>query len=176
MTKKIRIKTERLIIRSLEAKDAKRLQEIANNKKIWENLTDTFPHPYTLENAKNWIKINQEKEKTNNFAITIKDEIIGMIGFEKQKNFYETGYWIAEQHWGKGYATESLNAITQHIFSNYETKKIRAKVFIHNPASGKVLEKCGYKKQQKIINTIKAGKPIKELIYIKKKIRTEKPF
>jgi len=169
MKKNIQIKTQRLIMRALENKDAKKLQKIANNKKIWDNLSESFPHPYTLENAKSWIKLNQEKEETNNFAITEQDEIIGMIGFEKQKSSYKIGYWLAEQHWGKGYATEALNAMTQYVFSNYKTNKIKAAVFIHNPASGKVLEKCGYKKQQKTINTKKAGKIIKEIIYIKKR-------
>lgn len=164
------LKTQRLILRPLEKNDAEALQKIANNKKIWENLTDAFPHPYTIESAKQWIDINQKKEVQDNFAITIDGELIGMIGFDDKKDFLETGYWIGENHWGKGYATEALQSIVQHIFNNYETSHIKAKVFTHNPASGKVLEKCGFIKQSYTENTIKAGKPIKELVYIKKRL------
>ena len=164
-----KIQTERLIIRNLEKKDAQPLQRIANNKKIWENLTDQFPHPYTLEAAKKWIETNQKKEIQDNFAITLNNEIIGMIGFEDKKDFFEVGYWLGENSWGKGYATEVLKAITQHVFNNYKPSKIKAKVFLHNPSSGKVLEKCGYEKQKQTETTTKAGKTIKELVYIKTK-------
>ena len=143
-----KIKTERLILRSLKESDAETLSSLGNNKNIWANLTDSFPHPYTLEDAKNWIKINKEKEKIENFAITINDELIGMIGQEKIKDHVLTiGYWIGEPHWGKGYITEALKAFIKHLFENHEIIRIEAKVFTHNPASCRVLEKQGFTKE-----------------------------
>lgn len=162
-----KIKTQRLILRPLEKSDVEALQKIANNKKIWENLTDAFPHPYTIESAKQWVELNQKKEIQDNFAIKTKDELIGMIGYDKKKDIVETGYWIGEKYWGKGYATEALNAFTQYLINERKIKKIKAKVFTHNPASGRVLEKCGYKKQEETETTMKAGKEISEIVYIK---------
>ena len=159
------IKTNRLLLRELNLKDAQQIAKIGNNKKIWENLTDAFPHPYTLQAAYDWINYNLKKTPPENFAIETENTLIGMIGFGKKEHTLELGYWIGEEYWGKGYATEALRAMTNYIFENYETEEISAKVFTFNPASGKVLEKCEYKKQPGITTTKKAGKTVNEITY-----------
>jgi len=152
-------------------KICKKLSVLGNNKKIWENLSDNFPNPYTIENAQSWIKHNQEKEPQENFAIMIQDEFIGIIGRkEKEPHITEIGYWIGEPYWWRGYATEALKAFTQHILNTTNYKRIQAKVFTHNPASGKTLRKCGYEYEGTLRkNDLKAEKyPDEELYSITK--------
>jgi [ribosomal protein S5]-alanine N-acetyltransferase len=104
--------------------------------------------PYTEEDAKKWLKFCKESdEKKDNFlfAIEVDDEFVGGIGLHKKmEHCFEVGYWIAEKHWGKGYATEALKVITDLALNELKIDRIQAFVFDGNTASEKVLEKCGY--------------------------------
>jgi len=69
---------ENFTLRTREQGDEASLAYHANNKKIWINLTDTFPHPYTLEDAKRWINHCQDKKDApENFAIVINGKAVG---------------------------------------------------------------------------------------------------
>ncbi|MFP4568287.1 MAG: GNAT family N-acetyltransferase [Candidatus Woesearchaeota archaeon] len=162
----ISIKTARLFMRPLEEGDAFELSNIANNKKIWENLTDAFPHPYTLDKAKDWITFNKQKSVPENFFVLDDIGAVGMVGFSIKEDYFEIGYWLAEHVWGRGYATELVFALSKYLFDNYEISKILAKVYVHNLASCRVLEKCGFVKQDKTSKTMKAGKELDEFIYV----------
>ncbi|MHC4856890.1 MAG: GNAT family N-acetyltransferase, partial [Planctomycetota bacterium] len=56
----------------------------------------------------------------------------------------EIGYWIAEDHWGRGIGTEAVTKMTVYVFSEMKTVKLSAPVYSPNKASMRVLEKCGY--------------------------------
>ena len=73
-------------------------------------------------------------------AITANARLIGVIGIEHD----ELGYWLAEPHWGQGYATEAARAIVGHGFSTPRRNKISASCFEGNKASQRVLEKLGF--------------------------------
>jgi [ribosomal protein S5]-alanine N-acetyltransferase len=104
--------------------------------------------PYTKEDAKKWLQFCKESdEKKDNymFAIEVDDVLAGGIGLHKKmEHCFDVGYWIAEEHWGKGYATEALNTITNLALNELKIDRIQAYVFEGNTASEKVLEKCGY--------------------------------
>ena len=57
----------------------------------------------------------------------------------------EVGYWLGEAHWGNGYASEALRALTRYAFEELGLRRLSAGVFGHNPASARVLEKVGYR-------------------------------
>ena len=58
------------VLRTWKKGDEESLVENANNKKIWLNLTHTFPHPYKMQDAKKWIKFtNKRLNKKTIFAI-----------------------------------------------------------------------------------------------------------
>ncbi len=57
----------------------------------------------------------------------------------------EIGYWIAPEHWGKGYATEALSFFIDFLFREYSINKVSAHVLATNKASQRVLEKNGFK-------------------------------
>ena len=125
------IKGKGFILRSWKRGDEKSLVDNANNRKIQINLVDTFPHPYTLNDAKNWIKICQEKnKKETTFAIEIEKKAIGGIGFEIKGGVHRKtasiGYWLGEKYWGRGIATEALKLVTKYAFNNFGLVRIQA--------------------------------------------------
>lgn len=91
--------------------DTSDLTRFANNKKIANNLRDFFPHPYTEENAKQFIEfcINTPDKKQVNRAISFCNQTIGSISLTIGEDIYrksaEIGYWIGEEFWGNGIAT-----------------------------------------------------------------------
>ena len=68
----------KLLLRSWRSGDEEALVAIANNRNIWRNMTDRFPHPYTHKDADEWIRIaNDDPEDVRNFASIAGGEIVG---------------------------------------------------------------------------------------------------
>lgn len=131
-------------------KHLERLLYLLNNKNVTDWLYK-MPVPYTKSDAKDWIKYcrkNRDRDDNFLFAIESENELIGGIGLHKRAvHCYETGYWIGEQYWGKGYATEALNKALDFAFNELKIVRVEAFVFEGNSASERVLEKCGFKKE-----------------------------
>ena len=128
--------------------DIEALISLANNKNIADTLRDRFPYPYTIEDAKWWVDFQKNLDPKQNFAIRVNDKLAGGIGCDPQhdvnrKNI-EIGYWLGEQFWKKGIASEAVKKMTAYIFMNFDVLRIFAPVFEINKASMKVLEKAGY--------------------------------
>lgn len=123
------------------------LLEHLNNKNIsrWLFLP---VDPYKEEDAKKWLqfcKDNEDKNENYLYAIEVDDELIGGIGLHKKmEHCFDVGYWIAEKHWGKGFAAEALKILTDLALNEFKIDRIQAFVFDGNAASEKVLLKCGY--------------------------------
>jgi len=136
------------IIRSWRRVDQETLPLHANNRKIWINLRDQFPHPYTPADARRWIKYITAVTPETNFAIDVNGEAVGGIALVLQSDVErcsaEVGYWLSEQYWGRGIATAALTAITEYAFKHLNLTRVFAIPFAHNEASIRVLEKAGY--------------------------------
>lgn len=128
--------------------DANILTGYFNNIKIWNNLRDYIPHPYSMDDAQKFISSQAETSPVQNFAILNENEIVGGIGLILQEDVYkmnvELGYWIAEPFWGQGIATIAVGLMTNYIFNTFAINRIVAEVFDHNRSSMRVLEKNGY--------------------------------
>ena len=140
---------ECLELRSWQQGDEEILPRIADNRRIWRNLTNRFPHPYERENAIEWIDVaNRDPDNARHFAITVNDTVVGGVGFERLKDLSarsaEIGYWIGEEFWGRGYATGALAAASAAAFEAFDFVRLQAGVLEWNPASCRVLEKVGY--------------------------------
>jgi RimJ/RimL family protein N-acetyltransferase len=137
-----------ITLRNWQEKDIKSLAKNANNKKVWDNLRDDFPNPYTELAAKQWIEIANQNNPLTNFAIVYKEKAIGGIGIILQTDVYrknaEIGYWLGEKYWYKGFVTKALKAMVEYTFTNFEVDRIFAQVFESNAASRRVLEKAGF--------------------------------
>ncbi|MEK6886684.1 MAG: GNAT family protein [Nanoarchaeota archaeon] len=144
------LKGKGFILRDWKDGDQKSLVENANNKKIWLNLTDIFPRPYTLKDANKWIEINSKGKKDYlNLTIVVNGKTVGDIGIHKKSGNSQftaiLGYWIGEKYWGKGIMTKAVKLFCNHVFKKFKVKRIEAKAFTLNPGSRKVLEKSGFK-------------------------------
>lgn len=128
--------------------DAAALANIADNKKIFMQVRDSFPQPYTLTDALKWIDAHLQTSKATNFAIWYNNELAGSIGYVPQENerrhIAEIGYFIGEVFWGKQIATKAVEQLLQLIQEQQKFYRIEAYVFEKNVASIKVLQKNGF--------------------------------
>ena len=135
-------------VRSWRISDAESLLRHANNRNIWLNLRDAFPHPYTKHDARAYIRSVRERTPETTFAIAVDDEAVGSVGFvlrtDVERVSAEIGYWLAEPLWGRGITTEALTALTQYAIGTHGLTRIYALPFAWNLASCRVLEKAGY--------------------------------
>ena len=135
-------------VRSFRESDAAEFARHANNRNVAMRLRDRFPHPYTLDDAHEWIAFARGRDPERNFAITVDDLPVGTIGVELQDDVErcsaEVGYWLGESHWGRGIATVALSGFTRFAFEAYDLERLFAPVDASNPASRRVLEKAGY--------------------------------
>jgi RimJ/RimL family protein N-acetyltransferase len=73
-----------------------------------------------------------------------RDALLGMCGVHPRLDFM-LGYWIAKPYWGRGYATEAVRRVAKFAFDELGTNQLTASWILDNPASGRVLEKIGFK-------------------------------
>ena len=137
-----------IIIRQWTMDDLLNLVKNANNINVWNNLRNYFPHPYTEEHAKSWIESAMLESPAMNFAIDMDGEAIGGIGLIFNTDVYimsaEIGYWIGEDYWGKGIATEAIRQMIEYSFYYFDIVRIYAEVFENNKSSMRALEKNGF--------------------------------
>ncbi|MCZ3366976.1 MULTISPECIES: GNAT family N-acetyltransferase [Methanobacterium] len=139
------IKCGKCTLRKWKSSDLENLVKNANNYNVSSTLRDAFPYPYTIEDGKEWIEFAENEEWGHNFAITIDDKAVGGIGLivgkDIERKSSEVGYWLGEDHWGKGIASSALKGIVNFAFNNLKLERIFAVPLEHNTASRKVLEK-----------------------------------
>lgn len=122
----------------------------ANNRKIAANLRDSFPFPYTLEDAKGYVQDCIEKGNRNQVtrAIEVNGNAVGSIGIFVRDDVYkksaELGYWLSEEYWGQGIMGAAVKQICQEAFAQFDIVRIFAEPFANNIGSRRVLEKAGF--------------------------------
>ena len=141
------IKGPQITLRPWQKTDDLALVKYANNPKVSAWLIDSFPYPYSLDDAHWWLS----NHPTINFAIDHRAEAIGGIGITLKEDIYrktaQLGYWLAEPFWGKGIMTEAVSLMVKYVFANYDIERIQAGIFDANPGSMKVLERAGFTKE-----------------------------
>jgi len=135
-------------LRKLTENDKYNLAKYANNHDIWLNLTDSFPHPYSLLDAEKFIEFCKDQTKELNLCIDLNGEFIGMIGiiFNKgiKQKTVDFGYWLAQPYWGQGIMTKCARAFIDYVFESYDIIRFQSIVFDWNKPSIRVLEKLGF--------------------------------
>jgi len=152
MKKEIILKGKGFIIRTWKKGDEFSLAKNANNKKIAKNMLEGFPNPYTLDEAKKWVKKMLYKYRTElpvELVIDIDGKNVGAMGGEikKEQSFiFGFGYWLGEDYWGRGIMSKAIKLYINYIFKNFKgITRIEAWVFPWNKGSQKVLLKNGFK-------------------------------
>jgi len=163
---------ERCAIRPWRLDDAESLTKHANNRKVWLGLRDLFPHPYTIDDAHEFLQKKIIGQSATIFCIEINGAAVGGIGIHPGQDVHRhtatLGYWLGAEFWGRGIMTEAVAALTDFCFENFPLRRISAEVFANNPASARVLEKAGFTFEGRLKNNvIKDGKLLDSLLYAK---------
>ncbi len=144
--------SERLVLRAPHIEDIDALAHLANNAKI-ANMVSRMPHPYTVADAKDFVRrANKGVIGKAVFAITKADTdvFMGCCGLEidpDQPERGEIGYWLGEQYWNKGYATEAAQVLVDMAFRDDVVEMLDARCRVVNNASRRVIQKCGFQYQ-----------------------------
>lgn len=158
------------LLRPLIAGDALQLTMHANDRDVWLNLRDRFPHPYTEQDADAYIAMVVARTSRLSFGIVVNGEACGTIGLvpgvDIARCTAEIGYWLGRRFWGKGIATHALVAVTEYAFATLELERVFAEPFAQNAASCRVLAKAGYTVEGLMRRSaIKDGKVLDQYLY-----------
>lgn len=140
-----RIETERLILRPLTAADAEDVFEWVSDPAVNRFM------PYNLydnvEQVKEWIAGIREEHNHFGFELAATGKVIGSggIGFRPERGAYSLGYNLNRAFWGRGFATEAAKAMIQWAYESVGACDFAACHAVENPASGRVIQKCGFR-------------------------------
>jgi RimJ/RimL family protein N-acetyltransferase len=140
------LETPRLVLRRPTRDDADALALLADDPGIAENLS-TLPHPYGRDDALAFIDGTDVGPHRLNLAIYRRedDAFLGTIGLMPRDGERSViGYWLGRPHWGRGLATEAVQAVVDFAFEVLATDAVAATARVTNGASRRVLEKCGF--------------------------------
>ena len=171
----ILLQFDAFLLRPWQKEDVSSIVRYANNRNIWRNLRDAFPHPYTEADGERFIAMTMAPDFKNLFwAIVVENEACGGIGIHPFDDVYchtaEVGYWLGEPFWGHGIASQALKAVTEYAFTHLDLMRIQAGIFEWNPASARVLEKAGYELEgRKRLHVTKDGRIMDEIMYVRLK-------
>jgi len=146
------LRTPRLALRPFATSDASTVQRLAGVAAV-ADTTLTIPHPYTDGLAEAWIATHEPPYTRRDnvvFAITGEEgNLVGAINLRLELGHHrgELGYWIGEPFWGRGYATEAVRAVLEYGFLTLALNRIEARHLVRNPASGRVMQKAGMRRE-----------------------------
>jgi RimJ/RimL family protein N-acetyltransferase len=163
-------RTDRLLLRPGWIEDAPALFAAIADEAVVRNLA-TAPWPYTLEHARAFLATERKSDEPS-LLIFLRTEgapqLIGTIGLRRRRSDErDLGYWIARRHWNCGYATETGEAVVRLARESLRVPRLAAGHFLDNPASGRVLEKLGFRPTGIVARRYSAGRggraPCREL-------------
>jgi len=160
-------------LRPYREDDAVALQALADDREVSRFLRDRFPHPYRIEDAREWIARARDETTSPPLTFAISGAsaaMLGGIGLDRQSDVYrhsaEIGYWLGRRHWGRGVATAAVEAICRYAFDSLGFQRVYGCVFAPNTASARVLEKVGFKLEGRHRQAVwKDGELLDELLY-----------
>jgi RimJ/RimL family protein N-acetyltransferase len=135
------LKTARLVLRAPRLEDASQVSVLAGDRRVAENAAN-IPSPYGIVDVRQWIA--EATFEPSTYAITIGGKVIGACSLDGCDGIPELGYWIGVPFWGFGYATEAARGLVGRAFNDLGHKALTACARVSNPASRRVLEKCGF--------------------------------
>lgn len=111
---------KKFTLRSLMSEDAEIMANQLNNRKIWDNLRDKLSYPYTIEDAKTFIELQNNEPLLICYGIVVDGKVVGNIGFTRNHDVErfsaEVGYYIGEDYWGKGIMSAALASAVNDYF------------------------------------------------------------
>jgi RimJ/RimL family protein N-acetyltransferase len=129
--------------------DAAAFLRLADDREIWLNLRERFPHPLTLPTAELWIADHVEaRPPLHAFAVLAAGELAGGVALRRREEPHaicaDLAFWVGRPFWGRGIATAAVRAATTHAFDALGLERVQAFVYDWNAASSRVLERAGF--------------------------------
>ncbi len=144
------IETERLTLRVIAPGDEDAICAVTSDQEVSDN-TSTLPFPYERSDAEAFIeRVRQGIESGTEFCFGVRlretGTLIGTMGvvLTTEHERGDIGYLFGREYWGQGYASEACAAVVAYAFGAFDIHKLTAAWYGDNPASGRVLEKCGF--------------------------------
>lgn len=143
------LETSRLRLRPPDHRDVAAIAELAGDFDVAKFLA-TVPHPYREEDARAFIaRVAESRARGEGWCYAIlrkqDDAFIGCCGLHLKDGTYELGYWLGKPFWNQGYATEAAKRLIGFAFRDLKADRVKAGWFHDNGASGRVLEKLGFR-------------------------------
>lgn len=139
-------RSDRLFLRPAFPEDSRELYHAICDARVVQMLA-SVPWPYRLADAQAYCALPSDP-RAPRFVITLPEAkgapIIGGVGFHASKEGIGLGYWIARDHWGRGYATEAGRGALE-VANALGHRRVSAGHYVDNPASGRVLRKLGFR-------------------------------
>ncbi|MFI5227947.1 MAG: GNAT family N-acetyltransferase [Gemmatimonadales bacterium] len=157
-------------VRSYRVGDAASLARHGNNRRVWENLRDRFPHPFTESDGAAYIAHVLAADDETSFAIDVRGDAVGGIslhpGSDIERIAAEVGYWIGEDLWNRGIASAAIRLVTEHAFAARGLMRVFAVPFTTNAASCRALEKAGFQREGLMRQSaLKDGRSLDQYLY-----------
>ena len=174
----MQLESPQCTVRSYRVSDAASLARHGNNRRVWANLRDRFPHPFTEAEGTAYITRTLASDDPTSFAIDVDGVAVGGIslrpGGDIERVGAEIGYWIGEELWNRGIATAAIQLVTEHGFVDRGLRRIFAVPFTTNLGSCRALEKAGYQREGVLRQSaIKDGQILDQYMYAR--VRDDAP-
>jgi RimJ/RimL family protein N-acetyltransferase len=148
------LETPRLRLRPLELSDTPAIQKAAGAREIADTMI-SIPHPYPAGEAERYVARQQaEREAGLSVTFTIEQKVEGWFyglvevrDIDRDHSQGELSFWLAVEAWGRGYMTQVVQAVVPYAFKGLGLNRLYAYHMLRNPASGRVLEKNGFKQE-----------------------------
>ena len=148
------IRTERLLLRSIEATDIEVLFDIHHSKVVTRYIAHM--HWPTRADADKWFaRVQQRRADQSALQCVVvvpaqgaeAETVVGtamLFNFDESSGLAEIGYLLGEVHWGRGYMVEALTGLINVAFSELGLRRLEATVDARNVASNALLLKLSF--------------------------------
>jgi 8-oxo-dGTP diphosphatase len=151
------LRGDRVLLRPVTAEHLSALCLAANDAQV-SAFTASLPYPYQQQDGVEFIVSSQQiHAEGSGLRLAIEQAgsgtFLGMIGFNRQDDLQgnagvvELGYWLRSDFWRQGLASDAVRQMMTHAFDSLGCREVVAMVAVDNPASARVLEKCGFQRQ-----------------------------
>lgn len=144
------METDRIVLRPWRESDAVALFKYASDQDV--GLRAGWPPHKSVEESLEVIQTVFRNDTTWAIELKATGEAIGAIGYlpcegnnlPSREGEPLLGYWVGKPYWNQGICTEALGLMVDHIRRTTDIPSLISSHFIDNPASGRVMEKCGF--------------------------------
>ena len=142
--------TPRLRLRDWTEADAADLFALASDPEVGPRAG--WPPHTSLDESLGVIRTVFNNSTTWAIVLRSTDTPIGAIGYGPSCDCHlparcdepTVGYWIGRPYWNRGFCTEALACLIEHVHYSTSLPSLISGHFVDNPASGRVMEKCGF--------------------------------